>query len=89
MAEYKTFICDVCGAQEALHLKIPGTGYEDDPADGHRSRIDSYVDLCTVHTELFFPTMVSAFVITTTNRLALWEMVQGLIKKTKTSKKGY
>lgn len=58
MAEYKTYTCDKCGKIEAQHLKF-AVDTEDDPADGHRSKVYGYADLCPEHLYEFVQTVVA------------------------------
>jgi len=73
MAEYKTFTCDRCGKQEAIHLKIPAVDIDTDPVDGHASTVHGYVDLCREHLETIFPHIIKDYVNTKELRRQVWK----------------
>lgn len=50
MAEFKTYVCDVCGIQGAKRFTIERVDFQVDPADGNKDSIDGDVDLCLEHT---------------------------------------
>lgn len=58
MADYKTYVCDRCGEHDAKRINF-GIGYEDDPADGHRSTVYEHADLCPVHMAQILQLLVS------------------------------
>ena len=59
MSEYKTYLCDICGKQEAQRLEFD-VDYEDDPTDGKRSTVHGYTDLCHPHAIAFLQIRIKA-----------------------------
>lgn len=61
MAEYKTFTCDAkgCGTQNATRLKFD-VDYQDDPADGKRTKVFGFADLCPKHMAAAFQLVIGS-----------------------------
>jgi len=47
--EFKTYICDICGIQQALHIKFSAVDEQLDPVDSKYHPIPGYIDLCPKH----------------------------------------
>lgn len=71
MAEFKTYTCDRCGEQGAIHLEVPGVDYHDDEGDGRRQDVSGFVDLCVKHLTLAFPQLFKD--MDRESRRALWK----------------
>jgi hypothetical protein len=61
MAEFKTFTCDAkgCSVHNALRLKF-GVDYQDDPADGKRTTVPGFADLCPTHMASAFQSVIGS-----------------------------
>lgn len=79
MAEFKTYTCDVpgCGAQDAMHLTIPGVDHEIDPASGRTEDVDGHVDLCRKHVDRLIKYALANLEHTEETRRKYWKSVLG------------
>lgn len=83
MAEFRTYVCDVCGAQNATHLEIPAVDYEDDIA-GPRESVNGAIDLCKDHVYLLVEVFFGHVKTTQTQRHTIWkQLLNAGVSKTK------
>lgn len=77
MAEYKTYTCDICGEQEAIHFMFPSVDKTLDPVDVRTHSVPGYVDLCVKHSPRIVTEFVKQLSLSTADQRKVWK---GLVK---------
>ena len=73
MAEYKTYTCDICGEQQAMHFIFPSVDQSPDPADGRMDDHPGYVDLCAKHAQRLVNVAVKELGVKTADQRKWWK----------------
>ena len=73
MAEYKTYTCDICGEQEAIHFCFPWVDQQPDPADGKLDELPGYVDLCKKHAPLLVTKFIKELGLRMAEQRKVWK----------------